>query len=69
MLTKKELYEQHELKHGENAVSESAFRKRLSSGRSVKQAIETPKSESNAEFRQRKQEERKERYDNKEVKI
>jgi hypothetical protein len=43
MQTKRARYEQHVHKHGKNAVSDSAFRKRISSGRTIQQAIETPK--------------------------
>jgi hypothetical protein len=43
LLTKKEIYNQHQLKHWENSVSESAFRKRIRNWRTIQQAIETPK--------------------------
>jgi hypothetical protein len=42
MITKKMLFDEHLKRHGKNAVSESAFRKRLTSGRSGKEAIDTP---------------------------
>jgi hypothetical protein len=42
-MTKKELYNQHVAKYGNDAVSDSAFRKRLSSWRTTFKAIDTPK--------------------------
>ncbi|MDR3169430.1 MAG: hypothetical protein LBU27_06875 [Candidatus Peribacteria bacterium] len=59
MQTKRALYEQHVQKHGKNAVSESAFRKRISSGRMIIAAIDTPKLYAN-EYQVEKEEKKAE---------
>jgi hypothetical protein len=60
MPTKKARYEQHVHKHGKNAVSESAFRKRFHNWRTIQQAIETPKLYAN-EYEVEKQKKKEEK--------